>query len=57
MTKRKLKSVFEIPLTLELPYQEKGKTKKTKYKLFAMLVHKGVSAYGGHYIAYVEDEK
>ncbi len=35
----------------------KKKNKAPIYELFAVIIHKGNSAYGGHYVTHIKDSK
>ncbi|XP_055040439.1 ubiquitin carboxyl-terminal hydrolase 48 isoform X1 [Misgurnus anguillicaudatus] len=53
--KKKLNTFISFPEVLEMgPFLE-GKDEKCTYELSAVLIHRGVSAYSGHYIAHVRD--
>uniref|UniRef100_A0A4W3GMX6 Ubiquitin carboxyl-terminal hydrolase 48 n=1 Tax=Callorhinchus milii TaxID=7868 RepID=A0A4W3GMX6_CALMI len=55
--KKKLNSYISFPEVLDLsPYLER-KDVSTVYELSAVLIHRGVSAYSGHYIAHVRDDR
>lgn len=46
--KKKNKSRIEIPLEINMkPFINNQENIETNYKLFAVLIHKGISAYGG----------
>lgn len=64
-TKKKVRSKFSFPLTLGMsPYvgtkdssnSSASSSDNDTYELSAVLIHKGASAYGGHYIAHIRDE-
>ncbi|XP_067243976.1 ubiquitin carboxyl-terminal hydrolase 48 isoform X1 [Chanodichthys erythropterus] len=53
--KKKLNTFISFPEVLDMgPFLE-GKDEKCTYELSAVLIHRGVSAYSGHYIAHVRD--
>ncbi|XP_032903844.1 ubiquitin carboxyl-terminal hydrolase 48 isoform X4 [Amblyraja radiata] len=55
--KKKLNSYISFPEVLDLtPYLER-KDIGCVYELTAVLIHRGVSAYSGHYIAHVRDDR
>mmetsp|Transcript_4816 Transcript_4816/g.6724 ORF Transcript_4816/g.6724 Transcript_4816/m.6724 type:complete len:348 (+) Transcript_4816:1-1044(+) len=58
--KKKSRARVSFPYTLDMgPYVTLGQNPEGNtavYELSAVLIHKGVSAYGGHYIAHVRDE-
>jgi ubiquitin carboxyl-terminal hydrolase 48 len=60
--KKKLKTRIAFPHELDMtPHLSKNEnvengTKEMRYELSSVLIHKGPSAYGGHYIAQVRDE-
>uniref|UniRef100_A0A671TAH7 Ubiquitin carboxyl-terminal hydrolase 48 n=1 Tax=Sinocyclocheilus anshuiensis TaxID=1608454 RepID=A0A671TAH7_9TELE len=52
--KKKLNTFISFPEVLDMgPFL--GKEEKCTYELSAVLIHRGVSAYSGHYIAHVRD--
>jgi len=59
--KKKLNKVVTFKTTLDMGVHLEKKAKKGDpahaYHLKAVLVHKGTSAYSGHYISYVFNEK
>uniref|UniRef100_A0A8C1ER77 Ubiquitin carboxyl-terminal hydrolase 48 n=1 Tax=Cyprinus carpio carpio TaxID=630221 RepID=A0A8C1ER77_CYPCA len=53
--KKKLNTFISFPEVLDMgPFLE-GKEEECTYELSAVLIHRGVSAYSGHYIAHVRD--
>ncbi|XP_064160530.1 ubiquitin carboxyl-terminal hydrolase 48 isoform X3 [Anguilla rostrata] len=55
--KKKLNTFISFPEVLDMgPYLEQ-KEEKCVYELNAVLIHRGVSAYSGHYIAHVRDAR
>ncbi|XP_076846101.1 ubiquitin carboxyl-terminal hydrolase 48 isoform X2 [Brachyhypopomus gauderio] len=55
--KKKLNNLISFPEVLDMgPFLE-GKEEKCTYDLSAVLIHRGVSAYSGHYIAHVRDSR
>ncbi|XP_066546567.1 ubiquitin carboxyl-terminal hydrolase 48 isoform X3 [Amia ocellicauda] len=55
--KKKLNTFISFPEVLDMgPYLE-GRGEKCIYELNAVLIHRGVSAYSGHYIAHVRDAR
>ncbi|XP_072571838.1 ubiquitin carboxyl-terminal hydrolase 48 isoform X3 [Paramormyrops kingsleyae] len=53
--KKKLNSFISFPEVLDMgPFLEE-KDEKCVYELNAVLIHRGISAYSGHYIAHVRD--
>uniref|UniRef100_A0A674BX89 Ubiquitin carboxyl-terminal hydrolase 48 n=1 Tax=Salmo trutta TaxID=8032 RepID=A0A674BX89_SALTR len=55
--KKKLNTFISFPEQLDMgPFLE-GKGIKCVYELSAVLIHRGVSAYSGHYIAHVRDAR
>jgi ubiquitin carboxyl-terminal hydrolase 48 len=59
--KKKVKSVIKFPAKLDMtPFvspELKANALEVEYQLSSVLIHKGASAYGGHYIALVRDEE
>ncbi|XP_006641945.1 ubiquitin carboxyl-terminal hydrolase 48 isoform X1 [Lepisosteus oculatus] len=55
--KKKLNTFISFPETLDMgPFLERNDV-KCVYELTAVLIHRGVSAYSGHYIAHVRDTR
>ncbi|XP_061075552.1 ubiquitin carboxyl-terminal hydrolase 48 isoform X2 [Conger conger] len=55
--KKKLNTFISFPEVLDMgPFLEQ-KEEKCVYELNAVLIHRGVSAYSGHYIAHVRDAR
>ncbi|XP_029358401.1 ubiquitin carboxyl-terminal hydrolase 48 isoform X4 [Echeneis naucrates] len=55
--KKKLNTFISFPEQLDMgPFLE-GKPGKCVYELSAVLIHRGISAYSGHYIAHVKDAR
>lgn len=55
--KKKLNTFISFPEQLDMgPFLE-GKEEKCVYELSAVLIHRGVSAYSGHYIAHARDAR
>ncbi|XP_046881720.1 ubiquitin carboxyl-terminal hydrolase 48 isoform X1 [Hypomesus transpacificus] len=55
--KKKLNTFISFPEQLDMgPFLE-GKDEKCVYELSAVLIHRGVSAYSGHYIAHARDAR
>lgn len=55
--KKKLNTFISFPEVLDMgPFLEE-KEEKCVYELNAVLIHRGVSAYSGHYIAHVRDAR
>ncbi|XP_058857927.1 ubiquitin carboxyl-terminal hydrolase 48 isoform X3 [Acipenser ruthenus] len=55
--KKKLNTYISFPEIVDMgPYMER-KDEKCVYELSAVLIHRGVSAYSGHYIAHVRDAR
>nr|XP_032824287.1 ubiquitin carboxyl-terminal hydrolase 48 isoform X1 [Petromyzon marinus] len=55
--KKKLNSYLSFPETLDMrPYLQHG-SGEGEYELSAVLIHRGVSAYSGHYIAHIRDAR
>uniref|UniRef100_A0A7N6BTG2 Ubiquitin carboxyl-terminal hydrolase 48 n=1 Tax=Anabas testudineus TaxID=64144 RepID=A0A7N6BTG2_ANATE len=55
--KKKLNTFISFPEQLEMgPFLE-GKQGTCVYELSAVLIHRGISAYSGHYIAHVKDAR
>lgn len=53
--KKKLNTFINFPEVLDMgPFMEKT-DEKCVYELSAVLIHRGISAYSGHYIAHVRD--
>ncbi|KAM9859708.1 ubiquitin carboxyl-terminal hydrolase 48 isoform 1-T2 [Aulostomus maculatus] len=56
--KKKLNTFIGFPEQLDMaPFLEVKKDKKCVYELSAVLIHRGISAYSGHYIAHVKDAR
>jgi len=59
--KKKLNKVLKFPPSLDLKKylskNEKPSSKNLSYTLKGVLLHKGTSAYSGHYVCYVYHEK
>ncbi|XP_077582327.1 ubiquitin carboxyl-terminal hydrolase 48 isoform X1 [Stigmatopora nigra] len=54
--KKKLNTYISFPEQLDMaPFFEVTKDQKCVYELSAVLIHRGISAYSGHYIAHVKD--
>ncbi|XP_053725063.1 ubiquitin carboxyl-terminal hydrolase 48 [Synchiropus splendidus] len=54
--KKKLNSYISFPEQLDMrPFLGENNAQKSLYELSAVLIHRGVSAYSGHYIAHVKD--
>ncbi|XP_061688495.1 ubiquitin carboxyl-terminal hydrolase 48 isoform X3 [Syngnathoides biaculeatus] len=54
--KKKLNTYISFPEQLDMaPFLEVTKDQKCVYELSAVLIHRGISAYSGHYIAHVKD--
>ncbi|XP_077385618.1 ubiquitin carboxyl-terminal hydrolase 48 isoform X2 [Festucalex cinctus] len=54
--KKKLNTYISFPDQLDMaPFFEDTKDQKCVYELSAVLIHRGISAYSGHYIAHVKD--
>nr|XP_057934890.1 ubiquitin carboxyl-terminal hydrolase 48 isoform X1 [Doryrhamphus excisus] len=56
--KKKLNTYISFPEQLDMaPFFEVKKDQKCVYELSAVLIHRGISAYSGHYIAHVKDAR
>ncbi|XP_056131110.1 ubiquitin carboxyl-terminal hydrolase 48 [Lampris incognitus] len=56
--KKKLNTFISFPEQLDMgPFLEGKQDQKCVYELSAVLIHRGVSAYSGHYIAHVRDAR
>ncbi|KAM4625621.1 ubiquitin carboxyl-terminal hydrolase 48 isoform 2-T3 [Polymixia lowei] len=56
--KKKLNTFISFPEQLDMgPFLEGKQDQKCVYELSAVLIHRGVSAYSGHYIAHVKDAR
>uniref|UniRef100_A0A3Q3QY39 Ubiquitin carboxyl-terminal hydrolase 48 n=1 Tax=Monopterus albus TaxID=43700 RepID=A0A3Q3QY39_MONAL len=56
--KKKLNTFISFPEQLEMgPFLEGKQDQKCVYELSAVLIHRGISAYSGHYIAHVKDAR
>ncbi|XP_061641899.1 ubiquitin carboxyl-terminal hydrolase 48 isoform X4 [Phyllopteryx taeniolatus] len=56
--KKKLNTYISFPEQLDMaPFFEVTKDQKCVYELSAVLIHRGISAYSGHYIAHVKDAR
>ncbi|XP_031586324.1 ubiquitin carboxyl-terminal hydrolase 48 isoform X1 [Oreochromis aureus] len=56
--KKKLNSFISFPEQLDMgPFLEEKQDEKCVYELSAVLIHRGISAYSGHYIAHVKDAR
>ncbi|XP_071403639.1 ubiquitin carboxyl-terminal hydrolase 48 isoform X3 [Centroberyx affinis] len=56
--KKKLNTFISFPEQLDMgPFLEGKEDQKCVYELSAVLIHRGVSAYSGHYIAHVKDAR
>ncbi|XP_072239063.1 ubiquitin carboxyl-terminal hydrolase 48 isoform X2 [Leuresthes tenuis] len=54
--KKKLNTFISFPEQLDMgPFFEGKHNQKCVYELSAVLIHRGISAYSGHYIAHVKD--
>ncbi|KAK5911825.1 hypothetical protein CesoFtcFv8_001761 [Champsocephalus esox] len=54
--KKKLNTFISFPEQLDMgPFLEGKEDQKCVYELSAVLIHRGISAYSGHYIAHVKD--
>lgn len=54
--KKKLNTFINFPEQLDMePFFEQKTDQKFVYELSAVLIHRGISAYSGHYIAHVKD--
>ncbi|XP_041836368.1 ubiquitin carboxyl-terminal hydrolase 48 [Melanotaenia boesemani] len=54
--KKKLNTFISFPEQLDMgPFLEGKADQKCVYELSAVLIHRGISAYSGHYIAHVKD--
>ncbi|XP_068598995.1 ubiquitin carboxyl-terminal hydrolase 48 [Brachionichthys hirsutus] len=56
--KKKLNTFISFPEQLDMgPFLEGKADQKCVYELSAVLIHRGISAYSGHYIAHVKDAR
>uniref|UniRef100_A0A8B9J652 Ubiquitin carboxyl-terminal hydrolase 48 n=1 Tax=Astyanax mexicanus TaxID=7994 RepID=A0A8B9J652_ASTMX len=55
--KKKLNTFISFPEVLDMSPFLEAKDEKCTYELSAVLIHRGVSAYSGHYIAHVRDAR
>ncbi|XP_049895283.1 ubiquitin carboxyl-terminal hydrolase 48 isoform X1 [Epinephelus moara] len=56
--KKKLNTFISFPEQLDMgPFLEGKPDQKCVYELSAVLIHRGISAYSGHYIAHVKDAR
>uniref|UniRef100_A0A8D2ZN75 Ubiquitin carboxyl-terminal hydrolase 48 n=1 Tax=Scophthalmus maximus TaxID=52904 RepID=A0A8D2ZN75_SCOMX len=56
--KKKLNTFISFPEQLDMgPFLEGKEDQKCVYELSAVLIHRGISAYSGHYIAHVKDAR
>ncbi|XP_056293514.1 ubiquitin carboxyl-terminal hydrolase 48 isoform X1 [Pseudoliparis swirei] len=56
--KKKLNTFISFPEQLDMgPFLEGTQDQKCVYELSAVLIHRGISAYSGHYIAHVKDAR
>ncbi|XP_071351067.1 ubiquitin carboxyl-terminal hydrolase 48 [Trachinotus anak] len=56
--KKKLNTFISFPEQLDMgPFLEGKSDQKCVYELSAVLIHRGISAYSGHYIAHVKDAR
>ncbi|XP_074505051.1 ubiquitin carboxyl-terminal hydrolase 48 [Sebastes fasciatus] len=56
--KKKLNTFISFPEQLDMgPFLEGKEDQKLVYELSAVLIHRGISAYSGHYIAHVKDAR
>ncbi|CAN9512162.1 unnamed protein product [Ophioblennius macclurei] len=56
--KKKLNTFIGFPEQLDMgPFLEAQPDQKCVYELSAVLIHRGISAYSGHYIAHVKDAR
>ncbi|XP_029948183.1 ubiquitin carboxyl-terminal hydrolase 48 [Salarias fasciatus] len=56
--KKKLNTFISFPEQLDMgPFLEARPDQKCVYELSAVLIHRGISAYSGHYIAHVKDAR
>ncbi|KAK2821036.1 hypothetical protein Q5P01_023995 [Channa striata] len=56
--KKKLNTFISFPEQLDMgPFLEGKQEQKCVYELSAVLIHRGISAYSGHYIAHVKDAR
>ncbi|KAM3621563.1 uncharacterized protein V6R79_012845 [Siganus canaliculatus] len=56
--KKKLNTFISFPEQLDMgPFLEGKPDQKCVYELSAVLIHRGISAYSGHYIAHVKDTR
>lgn len=55
--KKKLNTYISFPEVLDMSLFLEGEEEKCTYELSAVLIHRGVSAYSGHYIAHVQDAR
>jgi uncharacterized UBP type Zn finger protein len=56
LKKKKLRTNVRFPLVLNMKDFLNDNNEPNEYNLSAVLIHKGTSAYGGHYIAHIRDE-
>ncbi|XP_040926704.1 ubiquitin carboxyl-terminal hydrolase 48 isoform X2 [Betta splendens] len=56
--KKKLNTFISFPEQLDMgPFLEGNQDQNCVYELSAVLIHRGISAYSGHYIAHVKDAR
>ncbi|KAK2157913.1 hypothetical protein LSH36_181g00016 [Paralvinella palmiformis] len=55
--KKKLNTYIQFPEVLDMSQYLGEKMGTTVYDLYAVLIHRGPSAYSGHYIAHIRDQK
>uniref|UniRef100_A0A2C9K4H8 Ubiquitin carboxyl-terminal hydrolase 48 n=2 Tax=Biomphalaria glabrata TaxID=6526 RepID=A0A2C9K4H8_BIOGL len=56
--KKKLSSFIQFPETLDMsPYLDVGNIGDSSYELTAVLIHRGPTAYSGHYIAHIREQE
>uniref|UniRef100_A0A3Q3WJP0 Ubiquitin carboxyl-terminal hydrolase 48 n=1 Tax=Mola mola TaxID=94237 RepID=A0A3Q3WJP0_MOLML len=56
--KKKLNTFISFPDQLDMgPFLEGKQDQRCLYELSAVLIHRGISAYSGHYIAHVKDAR
>ncbi|KAK9528410.1 hypothetical protein VZT92_012572 [Zoarces viviparus] len=56
--KKKLNTFISFPEQLDMgPFLEGKQDQRCVYELSAVLIHRGISAYSGHYIAHVKDAR
>ncbi|KAM9759170.1 ubiquitin carboxyl-terminal hydrolase 48 isoform 2-T3 [Menidia menidia] len=56
--KKKLNTYISFPEQLDMgPFLDGKLNQKSVYELCAVLIHRGISAYSGHYIAHVKDAR